>query len=45
MTLSETAFDQYLQAMQDLQTRAVDSQNAVLMEVADSFIEAYVGER
>lgn len=39
MTQSDTAFDQYLQAIQELQARVVQSQRTVLMEVAQRMAE------
>ena len=39
MTQSDTAFDQYLRAIQELQTQVVESQRTVLTEVAERMAE------
>jgi uncharacterized phosphosugar-binding protein len=45
MTLSVTAFDQYLQAITELQTRVVESQRANLIAVAERMAETTRSDR
>ena len=45
MQLSVTALDQYLQAVRELQARVVDSQRAILIEIAERMAETTRGDR
>ena len=44
MTLSVTALDQYLQVVMELQTRVVESQRAILLQIAGRMAETTRGE-